>query len=154
MDERLAGRATAAETTSPTKNVWSPAGCSDARRHSTQPIAPSSRGAPSSPSRVSIPVQSPIGGTPRAKCCARCVLSGRQDAHGEAAGLAEQLVERGLPAERDAEERRLERERDEGVDREPGGLTAGGHRDHATGAGTSRIKALSSSPATRAILLA
>ena len=44
---------------------------SEANRHSTHPSAPSMSGAPSPPTVVSTPIQSPIGGTPRAKCWAR-----------------------------------------------------------------------------------
>ena len=40
------------------------------RAHSSQPSAPSISRAPCSPSRVSIPCQCAIGGTPRAKCWA------------------------------------------------------------------------------------
>src|SRR5439155_1842923 len=64
------GAPRSAPSTSPTNSVWSPAPCSAAGRHSSQPSAPSSSGAPAAPSLVAMPCQSAIGGTPRAKCCA------------------------------------------------------------------------------------
>ena len=55
--------------TSPTKNMWSPVSSSaTVRRRSSRPRPASSRG---SSSRTGMPSQSAIGGTLRAKCCAR-----------------------------------------------------------------------------------
>src|SRR5438067_290599 len=57
------------DNTLPTKRVSSPAGTSAETRPVSQPIAPATNGGPS-PARTSMPTQSAIGGTPRAKCCA------------------------------------------------------------------------------------
>ena len=93
------GRARASST-SPTKNVWSPAAhLVDASARVSQPTAPSSsRG---SSSRTGIPSQSTSGGTLRAKCCARRSWSPREDRRRPLPRLAEHLVERGDARERD-----------------------------------------------------
>jgi hypothetical protein len=57
------------------------------------------------------------------------VLARAKDTDGEGAGLAHQLVQRCVPAEGDPQERRLERERQERVDGEPGRLASDVHCD-------------------------
>src|SRR5919201_1184462 len=69
---RGSGTPCSTETTSPTKNVSSPLGNSDATRPVSHPIAPAISGGPS-PSTRAMPCQWAIGGTPRAKCWATSI---------------------------------------------------------------------------------
>jgi len=57
------------------------------------------------------------------------LLSGGQDAHRELAGLAQQLVQRGVAPDREADLRRVARKRHERGDRQPGRLPADVHGD-------------------------
>ena len=84
----------------------------------SQPAAPASRRGSSS--RTSIPTHIAIGGTPRAKCCATRSWSPAEDRHAPRPRLGQQLVQRRRARDRDADERRLERQRDERRDRQPG----------------------------------
>ena len=63
---------------------------------SASPAAPASRRGSSS--RRSMPSQSTIGGTLRAKCCARCSCSPESSDAAHCAGVAQQLVERRVRA--------------------------------------------------------
>ena len=86
-------------------------------------------------------------GTPRAKCCARCSWPEARMLIANAPPR-EQFVQGGMPAESDAEEGRLERERDERVDGQARGLVRKldgddrdgrrGSRSRAAGRGQSR----------------
>lgn len=58
-------------------------------------------------------------------------LSRGEDADGERARLADELVKRRVAAERDSDKRRVQGERDERVDRQPGRLAAPVDRDDA-----------------------
>ena len=51
-----------------------------------------------------------------------CLLAGGEQADAERSGAAQQLVERGLAPDGEADERRLERERNQGADRQPQAL--------------------------------
>ena len=57
------------------------------------------------------------------------VLPGCEERDRAAAGLAEELVQRRLAEDREADERRVEREADERADRQPAPLPAGVDRD-------------------------
>ena len=99
-----------------------------ASAHSSQPTAPSSSGR-ARPRAPRLPSTCAIGGTPRAKCCASASWSAREQRDGEPAGRAQQLVQRRLVRDRDADERRLERQRDERGDRDPEPLALEVDRD-------------------------
>ena len=104
-------------STRPTKRVWSPASCSPASAHSSQPSAPASSGP-----RGAVALVDPVPDRDRRHAAGEVLrqreLLGAEQRDGEAAGLAQQLVQRGLLRDRDADERRLERQGDERRDRQ------------------------------------
>ena len=94
------------------KNVWSPASASVRVSASIQPSAPSISGA-ICPSRVghALPVDDRrVAGGEAAR---ELLLLGAEEADREPAGAAQELVAGSVLADRDADQRRLERERDE-----------------------------------------
>ena len=80
---------------------------------------------------ASIPSQSASGGTPRAKCCASPSWSAARSADGEPPGVAQQLVDRRLPADRDRRRAAVERQRDERADGDAEPLPVDVHGDDA-----------------------
>ena len=124
----------------------------DRARHSASRAAPaSSRG---SSSRTSMPSQSTIGGTLAREVLGECSWLAGEHRDAPLARVAQHLVERGFERERDADERRLERERDERRDRQSGAAPADSATTTETPAGQRRKSARCSAPrsATRARL--
>ena len=105
-----------AESISPTKNVCVPAGCSA----STWPAANPPR-LPRAVRRARRGRRRPARGRsaePRAQSAARCPPARCEQADAEVSGAPQQLVQRRLLLDGEADERRVERERDEGAERQ------------------------------------
>ena len=127
------------------KNVWSPASASARVSASIQPSAPSMSGATVSLARRdAFPVDDRrIAGGETAR---ELLLIGAEEADREAAGGAEELVARRLLPDRDADERRLERERDERRDRDAHPVPSTSTLRIETPCGQSRMRPRRSSP--------
>ena len=90
----------------------------DGARDRTSPPRPSSRRGSSS--RTSMPFQSTIGGTLRAKCWARCSWSPERIDAAHSSALRSSSCSDACVRDRDADERRVERQRDERRDGQRG----------------------------------
>ena len=125
-----AGSPSSTESTSPTKNVWSPAG------HLVgQPaLEPAERADEQRRARCPFAARDPVPEGDRRhaprEVLREPVLPVGEQAEREPARAPEELVHRRLPVDRHADERRLERERHQRADRQAQTLALRVHRQH------------------------
>ena len=119
VESEVGARPSSIVRISPTKNVWSPVRISSTVRAVSQPAAPASRRGVVVAHVDAVPERDRRHARARSAARAASWSPESSDA-AQVAGVAQQLVERRLARDRDADERRLERQRDERRDGQPG----------------------------------